>query len=45
MIPGVSRSGASIIGGRIVGFKHRDAIEFSFLLGIPTILGACAKRF
>lgn len=44
MIPGVSRSGASIIGGRIVGFKHRDAIEFSFLLGIPTILGACAKK-
>jgi undecaprenyl-diphosphatase len=44
MIPGVSRSGASIIGGRIVGLKHRDAIEFSFLLGIPTILGACAKK-
>lgn len=44
MIPGVSRSGASIIGGRMVGFKHRDAIEFSFLLGIPTILGACAKK-
>lgn len=44
MIPGVSRSGASIIGGRLVGFKHRDAIEFSFLLGIPTILGACAKK-
>ncbi len=44
MIPGVSRSGASIIGGRIVGLSHRDAIEYSFLLGIPTILGACAKK-
>jgi undecaprenyl-diphosphatase len=44
MIPGVSRSGASIIGGRIVGLSHQDAIEYSFLLGIPTILGACAKK-
>lgn len=44
MIPGVSRSGASIIGGRIVGLTHQDAIEYSFLLGIPTILGACAKK-
>ncbi len=44
MIPGVSRSGASIIGGRIVGLSHKDAVEYSFLLGIPTILGACAKK-
>jgi undecaprenyl-diphosphatase len=44
MIPGVSRSGASIIGGRLAGLNHRNAIEFSFLLGIPTILGACAKK-
>jgi undecaprenyl-diphosphatase len=44
MIPGVSRSGASIIGGRFVGLTHRDAVEYSFLLGIPTILGACAKK-
>lgn len=44
MIPGVSRSGATIIGGRIVGLSHRDAVEYSFLLGIPTILGACAKK-
>jgi undecaprenyl-diphosphatase len=44
MIPGVSRSGASIIGGRLAGLNHRSAIEFSFLLGIPTILGACAKK-
>jgi undecaprenyl-diphosphatase len=44
MIPGVSRSGASIIGGRIVGLSHKAAIEYSFLLGIPTILGACSKK-
>ncbi|RXK52249.1 undecaprenyl-diphosphate phosphatase [Aquirufa rosea] len=44
MIPGVSRSGASIVGGRLVGLNHRAAVEFSFLLGIPTILGACAKK-
>jgi undecaprenyl-diphosphatase len=44
MIPGVSRSGASIIGGRLAGLSHQNAVEFSFLLGIPTILGACAKK-
>jgi undecaprenyl-diphosphatase len=44
MIPGVSRSGASIVGARLSGFTHQAAIEYSFLLGIPTILGACAKK-
>jgi undecaprenyl-diphosphatase len=44
MIPGVSRSGASIVGGRILGLSHSAAVEYSFLLGIPTILGACAKK-
>jgi undecaprenyl-diphosphatase len=44
MIPGVSRSGATIIGGRIVGLNHASAVEYSFLLGIPTILGASAKK-
>ena len=44
MIPGVSRSGASIIGGRIVGLNHKNAVEYSFLLGVPTILGASAKK-
>lgn len=44
MIPGVSRSGASIVGARITGLSHQAAIEYSFLLGIPTILGACAKK-
>lgn len=44
MIPGVSRSGATIVGGRILGLSHSAAVEYSFLLGIPTILGACAKK-
>ena len=44
MIPGVSRSGASIVGGRVLGLSHSAAVEYSFLLGIPTILGACAKK-
>jgi undecaprenyl-diphosphatase len=44
MIPGVSRSGATIIGGRLSGLNSSAAIEYSFLLGIPTILGANAKK-
>ena len=44
MIPGVSRSGATIVGGRTLGLSHSAAVEYSFLLGIPTILGACAKK-
>ena len=44
MIPGVSRSGATIVGGRVLGLSHSAAVEYSFLLGIPTILGACAKK-
>jgi undecaprenyl-diphosphatase len=44
MIPGVSRSGATIVGGRTLGLSHSAAVEYSFLLGIPTLLGACAKK-
>ena len=44
MIPGVSRSGATIVGSRVLGLSHSAAVEYSFLLGIPTILGACAKK-
>jgi undecaprenyl-diphosphatase len=44
MIPGVSRSGATIVGGRFLGLSHSAAVEYSFLLGIPTILGASAKK-
>ncbi len=37
MVPGVSRSGATISAGLLQGLKREDAVEFSFLLSIPTI--------
>ncbi len=40
VIPGVSRSAATIIGGRALGLKREDIVEFSFLLAIPTMLAA-----
>jgi undecaprenyl-diphosphatase len=40
MIPGVSRSGATILGGLSLGVERRTAAEFSFFLAIPTMLGA-----
>ena len=40
MIPGVSRSGATIMGGLALGVERRTAAEFSFFLAIPTMLGA-----
>ena len=40
MIPGVSRSGATIIGGMMLGVSRRAAAEFSFFLSIPTMVGA-----
>ncbi len=40
MFPGVSRSGATIMGGLLLGFDRKTAAEFSFLLAIPTMLGA-----
>ncbi|MBK1971222.1 undecaprenyl-diphosphate phosphatase [Campylobacter sp. TTU_617] len=42
MIPGTSRSGASIIGGLLLGFNRKIAAEFSFLLAIPTMIIATA---
>ncbi len=42
MIPGTSRSGASIIGGLLLGFNRKVAAEFSFLLAIPTMIIATA---
>ena len=40
MFPGVSRSGATIMGGLSLGVERRTAAEFSFFLAIPTMLGA-----
>jgi undecaprenyl-diphosphatase len=40
LIPGTSRSGATIIGAMIFGFSRKCATEFSFYLGIPTLIGA-----
>lgn len=40
LIPGTSRSGASIIGGMMFGLSRRAATEFSFFLAIPTLFGA-----
>lgn len=40
MIPGTSRSGATIIGGMLMGLSRQAATEFSFFLAIPTIFGA-----
>ena len=40
LIPGVSRSGATIVGSMLLGVEKRAAAEFSFFLAIPTMLGA-----
>lgn len=43
LIPGTSRSGSTIITGRLMGLKAADAAEFSFLVSIPIMLGVIAK--
>ena len=40
LIPGTSRSGATIIGGMLFGLSRKAATEFSFFLAIPTLFGA-----
>ncbi|WP_417745501.1 undecaprenyl-diphosphate phosphatase [Rosistilla oblonga] len=40
LMPGISRSGSTIVGGRMLGLSNEDAVTFSFLLAIPAILGA-----
>ena len=42
MIPGTSRSGATIIGGMLLGLSRKAANDFSFYLAIPTLIGAGA---
>lgn len=44
MIPGVSRSGASIVGGMAQKLTRKAAAEFSFFLAVPTMLGATVKK-
>ena len=44
MIPGVSRSGASIVGGMTQKLSRTTAAEFSFFLAVPTMLGATIKK-
>jgi len=44
MIPGVSRSGASIVGGMSQKLTRTTAAEFSFFLAVPTMLGATVKK-
>jgi undecaprenyl-diphosphatase len=40
IIPGVSRSGATILGGELLGVERKAAAEFTFYLAVPTMLGA-----
>jgi undecaprenyl-diphosphatase len=43
LIPGVSRSGSTIIAGRLAGFDAAQAAEYSFLVSIPIMFGVCLK--
>ncbi len=42
LVPGTSRSGATIIGGMLFGLSRKAATEFTFFLAIPTLIGAGA---
>lgn len=45
LIPGVSRSGSTIISGRLAGMNSESAAEYSFLASIPIMCGVCLKLF
>jgi len=40
LVPGTSRSGSTIIGGMLLGLSRKAATDYSFFLGIPTLVGA-----
>ncbi len=42
VVPGVSRSGATIVGGMLMGLSRKSSAEFSFMLAVPTMLSATA---
>ena len=44
LIPGTSRAGATIAGALILGFTRTAAAEFSFLVGLPILYGACGLK-
>jgi undecaprenyl-diphosphatase len=44
LLPGTSRSGATIAGALLLGLSRTAAAEFSFLVGLPTLYGACALK-
>jgi undecaprenyl-diphosphatase len=43
VIPGVSRAGATILGGLVIGMERSVIVEFSFLLAVPTMIAASTK--
>lgn len=45
IIPGVSRAGAVLVGGMLLGFRRRQAAVYSFLLAVPTIISASVLDF
>lgn len=45
ILPGISRSGSTISGARLLGWPPKEAITYSFLLSIPAILGGCILEF
>ena len=44
IMPGISRSGSTITGGRLFSYNREEAVRFSFLMSIPAILGACVTE-